>query len=177
MLLKEKKLHLLLFVFLITNTTPFQNERNIQKLDKNTESASGSKVVNEHGIVTKRSAFVIQQITQIPDLRPGLDSPTSMNRPPFQGLYSLLLSWKMSSVFMFFVSFCFVFMVFMLFLVINKHRTPFDDHCVPIIQPFRYPKTKRWVNHLVSFVNYDKWGKLLLYLCLLFEKKKLLLLV
>ncbi|XP_063709467.1 patronin isoform X3 [Culicoides brevitarsis] len=48
------------------------------------ESASGSKVVNEHGIVTKRSAFVIQQITQIPDLRPGLDSPTSTNRPPFQ---------------------------------------------------------------------------------------------
>lgn len=59
----------------------------MSKNDKNTESASGSKVVNEHGIVTKRSAFVIQQITQIPDLRPGLDSPTSMNRPPFQGLY------------------------------------------------------------------------------------------
>lgn len=40
--------------------------------------------VNEHGIYTKRGGFKNQQFTQIPDLRSGLDSPTS-NRPPFQG--------------------------------------------------------------------------------------------
>lgn len=56
-----------------------------------TESSTlpaGTKFVNEHGVITKRTCVMNQHITQIPDLRPGLDSPTS-NRPQFQGLFFL----------------------------------------------------------------------------------------
>lgn len=44
--------------------------------------------VNEHGIAHRRG-LTCQQVTPIPDLRSGLDSPTSspLNKQPFQGLY------------------------------------------------------------------------------------------
>ena len=42
--------------------------------------------INEHGIQHRRG-LTCPTVTPIPDLRPGLDSPTSSpsNKPPFQG--------------------------------------------------------------------------------------------
>lgn len=49
-----------------------------------------SSGVNEHGICHRRG-LTCQPVTPIPDLRSGIDSPSSSpsNRPPFQGLYYL----------------------------------------------------------------------------------------
>lgn len=53
-----------------------------------TESDSND-TINEHGIQQRRG-LTCPVVTPIPDLRPGLDSPTSStasNKPPFQGLF------------------------------------------------------------------------------------------
>lgn len=50
--------------------------------------SDSNDTINEHGILQRRG-LTCPVVTPIPDLRPGLDSPTSSaasNKPPFQGL-------------------------------------------------------------------------------------------
>lgn len=48
-------------------------------------------MINEHGIQHRRG-LTCPIVTPIPDLRPGLDSPTSSAsaKPPFQGSYEII---------------------------------------------------------------------------------------
>lgn len=57
---------------------------------KTLESASSNDMINEHGIQQRRG-LTCPIVTPIPDLRPGLDSPTSSAsaKPPFQGSYKI----------------------------------------------------------------------------------------
>lgn len=51
--------------------------------------SDSNDTINEHGIQQRRG-LTCPVVTPIPDLRPGLDSPTSSaasNKLPFQGLY------------------------------------------------------------------------------------------
>lgn len=52
-----------------------------------TIDSDSNDMINEHGIQQRRG-LTCPVVTPIPDLRPGLDSPTSStasNKPPFQG--------------------------------------------------------------------------------------------
>lgn len=57
--------------------------------------SDSNDIINEHGIQQRRG-LTCPVVTPIPDLRPGLDSPTSSaasNKPPFQGFpFSFSLS-------------------------------------------------------------------------------------
>lgn len=52
--------------------------------------SDSNDTINEHGIQQRRGLTLGHySVTPIPDLRPGLDSPsssTASNKPPFQGL-------------------------------------------------------------------------------------------
>lgn len=72
---------------------PYPTKRKKKQSNKQLRSSylesEGNDAINEHGIQQRRGILAFPVVTPIPDLRPGLDSPTSStNKPPFQGFYT-----------------------------------------------------------------------------------------